>query len=103
VLCRYFKISGKVAGYDKTSTALTRELIDNGIAIHFDDSIDLVPKDFSSKTLVIITPAVPSTFKWNYFMERNNIKKRAEVLGIITKILLFCCRGNTGKQQPLVF
>jgi hypothetical protein len=25
---------------------LTRELIDNGIAIHFDDSIDLVPKDF---------------------------------------------------------
>jgi hypothetical protein len=36
-------------------------------------------------------------------MERNNIKKRAEVLGIITKILLFCCRGNTGKKQPLVF
>jgi UDP-N-acetylmuramate--alanine ligase len=40
---------------------LTRELIDSGIAIHFDDSIDLVPKDFSSKLLVIITPAVPST------------------------------------------
>jgi UDP-N-acetylmuramate--alanine ligase len=54
---------------DKTSTALTRELIDNGIAIHFDDSID-VPKDFSLKTLVIITPAVPSTHsEWNYFIE----------------------------------
>jgi UDP-N-acetylmuramate--alanine ligase len=66
-LARYFKISGKVAGYDKTSTALTRELIDNGIAIHFDDSIDLVPKDFSSKTLVIITPAVPSTFRVELF------------------------------------
>jgi UDP-N-acetylmuramate--alanine ligase len=33
-LARYFKNIGKeVAGYDKTSTALTRELIDNGIAI----------------------------------------------------------------------
>jgi UDP-N-acetylmuramate--alanine ligase len=54
-LARYFKNIGKeVAGYDKTSTALTRELIDNGIAIHFDDSIDLVPKDFSSKTLWLL-------------------------------------------------
>jgi UDP-N-acetylmuramate--alanine ligase len=48
-LARYFKNIGKEVAYDKTSTALTRELIDNGIAIHFDDSIDLVPKDFSSK------------------------------------------------------
>jgi UDP-N-acetylmuramate--alanine ligase len=106
-LARYLKKYRKeVAGYDKTSTALTRELIDNGIAIHFDDSIDLVPKDFFvENTLVIITPAVPSTHsEWNYFMEREyNIKKRAEVLGIITKILLFCCRERTGKQQPLVF
>jgi UDP-N-acetylmuramate--alanine ligase len=51
---------------------LTRELIDNG-TIHFDDSIDLVPKDFFvENTLVIITPAVPSTHsEWNYFMERE--------------------------------
>jgi UDP-N-acetylmuramate--alanine ligase len=40
------KYRKEVAGYDKTSTALTKELIDSGIAIHFDD-IDLVPKDFS--------------------------------------------------------
>jgi UDP-N-acetylmuramate--alanine ligase len=53
-LARYFKNIGKEVGYDKTSTALTRELIDNGIAIHFDDSIDLVPKDFSSKTLWLL-------------------------------------------------
>jgi hypothetical protein len=42
------KYREEVAGYDKTSTALTRELIDNG-TIHFDDSIDLVPKDFFEK------------------------------------------------------
>jgi UDP-N-acetylmuramate--alanine ligase len=101
-LARYFKNIGKeVAGYDKTSTALTRELIDNGIAIHFDDSIDLVPKDFFvENTLVIITPAVPSTHsEWNYFMEREyNIKKRAEVLGIITKdTFCFAVAGTHGK------
>jgi UDP-N-acetylmuramate--alanine ligase len=45
-LARYLKISGRVSGYDKTSTALTRELIDSGIAIHFEDSIDLFPKIF---------------------------------------------------------
>jgi UDP-N-acetylmuramate--alanine ligase len=101
-LARYFKNIGKeVAGYDKTSTALTRELIDNGIAIHFDDGIDLVPKDFFvENTLVIITPAVPSTHsEWNYFMEREyNIKKRAEVLGIITKdTFCFAVAGTHGK------
>jgi hypothetical protein len=37
-------------------------------------------------------------------MEREYIKKRAEVLGIITKILFFLLsRERTGKQQPLVF
>jgi UDP-N-acetylmuramate--alanine ligase len=57
---------------------LTRELIDNGIAIHFDDSIDLVPKDFFvENTLVIITPAVPSTHsEWNYFIVENTILRK---------------------------
>jgi hypothetical protein len=57
-----FKNIGKrVSGYDKTPTTLTRELIDSGIAIHFEDNIDLIPKDyFVENTLVIITPAVPN-------------------------------------------
>jgi UDP-N-acetylmuramate--alanine ligase len=86
---------------------LTRELIDNGIAIHFDDSIDLVPKDFSSKLLVIITPAVPSTFRVNYFMEREYHMKRAEVLGIITKdtfvLLLRRTHGKTTSSILVIF
>jgi UDP-N-acetylmuramate--alanine ligase len=101
-LARYFKNIGKeVAGYDKTPTALTKELIDSGIAIHFEDSIDLVPKDyFVENTLVIITPAVPVTHsEWNYFKEREyHIKKRAEVLGIITKdTFCFAVAGTHGK------
>jgi UDP-N-acetylmuramate--alanine ligase len=82
---------------------LTRELIDN-IAIHFDDSIDLVPKDFFVENTLVIITAVPSTHsEWNYFIE-NNIKKRAEVLGIITKdTFVLLSRERTGKQQPLVF
>jgi UDP-N-acetylmuramate--alanine ligase len=81
---------------------LTRELIDNGIAIHFDDSIDLVPKDFFvENTLVIITLHLAHIQSGIILWSENNIKKRAEVLGIITKILFVLQR--TGKQQPLVF
>jgi UDP-N-acetylmuramate--alanine ligase len=74
-LARYFKNIGKeVAGYDKTSTALTRELIDNGIAIHFDDSIDLVP-DLKTLWLLLLLLFLAHS-EWNYFMEREyNIKK----------------------------
>ncbi|EIA09115.1 UDP-N-acetylmuramate--L-alanine ligase [Flavobacterium frigoris] len=101
-LARYFKNIGKqVSGYDKTPTTLTKELIASGIAIHFEDSIDLIPKDYSvENTLVIITPAVPKTHsEWNYFVERDfYVKKRAEVLGIITKdTFCFAVAGTHGK------
>jgi UDP-N-acetylmuramate--alanine ligase len=101
-LARYFKNIGKqVSGYDKTPTTLTKELIDSGIAIHFEDSIDLIPKEyFIENTLVIVTPAVPRTHsEWNYFVEREfHVKKRAEVLGIITKdTFCFAVAGTHGK------
>jgi UDP-N-acetylmuramate--alanine ligase len=101
-LARYFKTIGKqVSGYDKTPTALTKELIESGISIHFEDNIDLIPKEyFIENTLVIITPAVPKTHsEWNYFIEREyHVKKRAEVLGIITKdTFCFAVAGTHGK------
>ncbi|SDX32696.1 UDP-N-acetylmuramate--L-alanine ligase [Flavobacterium degerlachei] len=101
-LARYFKNIGKqVSGYDKTPTTLTKELIASGIEIHFEDSIDLIPKDyFVENTLVIITPAVPTSHsEWNYFVERDfHVKKRAEVLGIITKdTFCFAVAGTHGK------
>ncbi len=101
-LARYFKYIGKnVSGYDKTPTMLTDELLADGIDIHFEDAIALIPKDYYvENTLVIYTPAVPATHcEWMYFQERNyQIKKRAEVLGIITKdTFCFAVAGTHGK------
>ena len=101
-LARYFQNTGKqVAGYDKTPSVITDELINSGISIHFEDSIHLIPKDFYvENTLVIVTPAVPKTHsEWNYFLERDfQLKKRAEVLGIITRdTFCFAVAGTHGK------
>ena len=101
-LARYFKAIGKnVSGYDKTETELTTELIESGIDIHFKDEISLIPTDYYiENTLVVITPAVPKTHsQWNYFLERDFVvKKRAEVLGLITKdTFCFAVAGTHGK------
>lgn len=101
-LARYFHTLGKnVAGYDKTPTELTDELIHSGISIHFEDKIEFIPADFTNdNTLVVITPAVPTAHsQWNYFIERYfEVKKRAEVLGIITKnTFCFAVAGTHGK------
>jgi UDP-N-acetylmuramate--alanine ligase len=101
-LARYFQFLGKkVVGYDKTPTTLTNELIEGGIDIHFVDNINLIPSDFYvENTLVVITPAVPIQHsEWNYFLERGyQVRKRAEVLGIITKdTFCFAVAGTHGK------
>jgi UDP-N-acetylmuramate--alanine ligase len=101
-LARYFQNIGKnVSGYDKTPTKLTDELIEGGMTIHFEDKISAIPSNFYvENTLVIVTPAVPiSHSEWNYFIERNYvIKKRAEVLGLITKdTFCFAVAGTHGK------
>jgi len=101
-LARYFKAIGKhVSGYDKTPSILTNELIESGIDIHFEDNISLIPRDYYvENTLVIITPAVPVKHsEWNFFIERHyQVKKRAEVLGIITKdTFCFAVAGTHGK------
>lgn len=102
-LARYFKYLGKnVAGYDKTETELTKELSNSGISIHYKDDLNLIDTSFFNKenTLIIITPAVSKDHKeWNYFINKNFIiKKRAEVLGIITKdTFCFAVAGTHGK------
>jgi len=91
-LARYFNASGKmVAGYDRTSTPLTDELIDEGIQVHFSDSVKLIPEFIKSgnkhQTLVIYTPAIPKDqLELAYFQEKEfELKKRSEVLGMLTK------------------
>lgn len=100
-LARYFKFIGKeVMGYDKTPTMLTDDLIASGIEIHFEDNIDFIPKDCTvENTLVVYTPAIKQLSEWDYFKENGfTIKKRAEVLGIITKdTFCFAVAGTHGK------
>ncbi|WP_313374791.1 UDP-N-acetylmuramate--L-alanine ligase [Chishuiella sp.] len=86
---RFFLSLGKnVVGYDKTETELTSQLILEGINIHFEDNIDLIPKGITQEnTLVIYTPAVPKDhLELNYFLTNDfKVMKRSEVLGEITK------------------
>ncbi len=102
-LARYFMNMGKnVAGYDKTRTQLTDELEALGMKIHFVDELEVIDASFLNKenTLVVITPAVPKNhLQWNYFLSHGfEVKKRAEVLGLITKdTFCFAVAGTHGK------
>ena len=63
-LARWFNVNGfNVAGYDRTPTALTDTLEQEGIAICFDDAVDQVPAAFltdPTDTLIVYTPAIPA-------------------------------------------
>jgi len=89
-LARWFAARGKkVAGYDLRETELTRKLAAEGMDIHFQEDISLIPNSFKGQkgTLIVYTPAVPEDHaELKFFKENNfNLKKRAEVLGDITK------------------
>jgi UDP-N-acetylmuramate--alanine ligase len=88
-IARWFKHKGlRVAGYDRTPTPLTHELIEEGMEIHFEDKIEFIPGYISKeKTLVIFTPAIPKNHvEHNYLKELGyTILKRSEVLGLLTK------------------
>ncbi|MBK9338710.1 MAG: UDP-N-acetylmuramate--L-alanine ligase [Lewinellaceae bacterium] len=84
-LARYFRGHGaEVHGYDRAETDLTRALTAEGICVHYDDDVRHIP---AKVDLVVWTPAVPqdhSELVW--FREQGYpIKKRSEVLGIISK------------------
>ena len=102
-LVRYFLSEGKfVAGYDRTPSPLTEKLIEEGAELHFEENIDLVPQRCKNPegTLVVYTPAIPADHKeWALFGDgRFTVKKRAEVLGIITGDKRgVCAAGTHGK------
>lgn len=97
-LARYFKAQGKaVSGYDKTETELTKQLVEEGIAVHYTEDLDQAPKDAG---LVVYTPAVPADHKELVFYRDNNyyLLKRSEVLGLITNSSFnICVAGTHGK------
>ncbi len=88
-LARWFRQKGlRVAGYDKTPTPLTHELMEEGMELHFDDKVEFIPGYLSKeKTLVVFTPAIPKDHtEYLYLKDQGfTIMKRSEVLGLISR------------------
>jgi len=90
-IARYFAKRGVVVcGYDKTRTNLTVALEQEGILISYLDDDASLPVCFLDKdphTLIVYTPAIPKNSEiLNYFKNEGFVlKKRSEVLGIISK------------------
>ena len=93
-LARYFKAIGKqVAGYDRSQTVLTDELINENIDVHFNDDEQTIPLAFrdtnrKNNILVVYTPAIPKNHsELNFFRQQEfTVVKRSQVLGVITSM-----------------
>ena len=103
-LARHFKAQGKkVVGYDKTETKLTKQLVEEGIEVNYDDAVAVIPQEVFSKreeVLIVYTPAIPATHAGkNYLVEQGyTLYKRSEVLGELTKMLFnVSVSGTHGK------
>lgn len=102
-IARYFlHIGCVVAGYDKTSSNLTKQLQKEGMNIHYEENVDLIPNACRNKanTLIIYTPAIPVSHKELVFFKENGfeIQKRAQVLGTLTRTHRgLCFAGTHGK------
>ncbi|UFH54957.1 UDP-N-acetylmuramate--L-alanine ligase [Spirosoma sp. KNUC1025] len=103
-LARWFQVNGyPIAGYDKTSTALTDALQTEGMTIHFTEDVEQIPASFRenpAETLVIYTPAVPKTHpEYIYFTEHGfTLQKRSQVLGLLAgQMTTIAVAGTHGK------
>jgi UDP-N-acetylmuramate--alanine ligase len=102
-LARYFHALGKeVAGYDRVATTLTKEMESQGISVHYDDDVYLIPPAFykTDHTLIIRTPAVPESHsELQHFLHNQfTVLKRSEVLGnIVNEKKGIAISGTHGK------
>lgn len=97
-IARYFHKRGvAVYGYDKTETTLTRTLEQEGMKIHYHEDVAGLPDGID---LVVYTPAVPASHaELQHFRKLGfPLKKRAEVLGIISRSMrTIAVAGTHGK------
>lgn len=97
-IARFFHEGGvKVSGYDKTPTALTKELEASGIPVHYEENLALIDKNAD---LVVYTPAIPEGHAELVFYRENGSKvvKRSDVLQIISESSFnICIAGTHGK------
>lgn len=89
-LARYFAEGGfEVAGYDRTESSLTRELVAGGIKVIYSDDPEAIPGEYLNreKTLVIYTPAISPVNRIAAFFRTSgySMYKRAEILGLVSK------------------
>ena len=102
-IARYFLKKGLVvAGYDKTPSALTRQLKKEGMLIHYEENVDAIPAACRQpdSCLVIYTPAIPAEHQeLQYFRQHGfDIQKRAQALGTLTRQHKgLCVAGTHGK------
>ena len=97
-IARFFHEAGvKVSGYDKTPTALTKELEASGIQVHYEENIEQIPV---APGLVVYTPAIPAEHReLQFYRERGvNVVKRSDVLQLISESSFnICIAGTHGK------
>jgi len=97
-IARYFHSKGvKVSGYDKIKTDLSDQLEQEGIAVHYKEDVDAIPKDAD---LVVYTPAVPKDHMELVYYQTNGYKvvKRSDVLQMISESSFnICVAGTHGK------
>lgn len=102
-LARYFNAKDfSVAGYDKVESTLTKNLVNEGISVNYDDNIECIANEYRDNlnTLVIYTPAIPEDNRQLNYFKNNNfmLVKRAQVLGMIAKeYKLIGAAGTHGK------
>ena len=102
-IARYFLHKGVVVGgYDRTPSELTRQLEKEGAAIHYEESVALVPDACKNPAscLVVYTPAIPAEHAELVYFRANGftIEKRAQVLGTLTRTHKgLCVAGTHGK------
>jgi len=97
-IARYFLSLGKkVSGYDRTQTAITSQLEQEGIAIHYNEDLDQIPKEVD---YVVYTPAIPKDHKELVFYQNEGytVVKRSDILQVISEgSFNICVAGTHGK------
>ena len=91
-----------VGGYDKTPSALTLHLEEEGAQIHYEENVEKIDPCFLNPDtcLIIYTPAVPQEHQeLVYFREHGfEVLKRAQLLGLLTRAQKgLCVAGTHGK------
>lgn len=99
-LARYCAAMGiEIHGYDLTPTKLTNRLISEGMQIHFEDNVNLIPNDLD---LVIYTPAIPKTNNEFQYFQNSKIEmlKRSQLLGLLSEeFFTIAVAGTHGKTS----